>query len=118
MEAASHHSIAQGVRKCHERHSLMVRHKSTHDLDIHAFWKPAARIVERFVETVGSQAACARESCKVFHRRRRIDHCCERSGGRRDYDILAEATLESEPRHSKTRVLVREIDIARIVGGL
>src|ERR1700720_1598562 len=110
MEAASHHSIAQGVRKCHERHSLMVCHESSYHLDIQAFRQPATCIVDRFVETVGSQAACTRESCKVFHRRRWIDHGCKRSGVRCDYEILAEAALQSETRHSKTRVLVREID--------
>src|SRR5580692_5423072 len=116
MEAAPHHTIAQGVCECHQRHSLMVRHESAHHLNVLALRQPAARIVQRFVKTVSSQPTCSGESRKILHCGRRVNHCRESGGVRRDHQILAQPALESEPTYSETRVLICEVDITSIVG--
>ena len=48
----------------------------------------------------------------------RLDHRRQRGRVRRDDDVLAQAALESQPGHAEARVLVGELQVAGIVGGL
>ena len=46
-----------------------------------------------------------------------IDHRRQRRRVRSDHCVLAEPALQPEPRHAEVRVLIGELEVARVVGG-
>ena len=95
----------------------MVREVGVHDGDVLAFGQARAGVIERFVETIRAPSARPFDPVKVLHGRCGVDHRRKRRGIWRDHKIFTEAALESQPGHAKARILIREIQVARIVGG-
>src|SRR5271167_1978368 len=93
----------------------MVGKVSAYDGDGFAFGHPRACVIKGFVEPIRATSARLFESGKVLHGRSWVNHGRKRSGVRGDDDILAETALEPKPWHAKARVLIREVQIARIV---
>ena len=75
------------------------------------------RVVERFVEAVAAARAGCREALEVARSRLRIDHGRERGGIGRDDGVLAQAALQAEAGHAEVRILIGELQVARVVGG-
>lgn len=75
------------------------------------------RVINRFVETELPAKSQPMQPLQIATRRIRFDHQRHCAGVRRDHQILAQAALESEPRHSKGAVLVIALRIYRVVAG-
>src|SRR5579863_4500066 len=93
----------------------MVGEVSPHRGDGFAFGQARACIIKGFVETIRAPSARLFEPGKVLHGSSWVNHRRKRSGVRSDDDIFAEAALEPQSGHAKARILISEIEIARIV---
>ena len=118
VEPRAHPALPQHGRQRDEGHSLMVRHVGAHDGHRRAFRKARSRIVERLVEAIRSPGPHVRETSQVFRGSLGLHHRGE--GGRIgcDDEVVAEPTLEPEAGYSEVRVLVRQIEVAHVVGRL
>ena len=76
-----------------------------------------AGVVERLVEAVSAARADGGKALEIAHGAFRIDHGRKRRGVRRDDGVLAQAALQSQAGHAEVRILVGELEVARIVGG-
>ena len=115
METSAHRAIVQHVRDRDQRHSLMVGEVSAHDGDGFAFGQACTCVIKSFVETIRAPSARLFQPGKVLHGRFWVNHRRKRSGVWSDDDIFAETALEPQSGHAKTRVLIGEINIARVV---
>jgi len=64
-ETGAHRAIVERVGKRYQKHALMVRHVGAYDRNLLAFRQTGFRVIERFVETVGSPATLPREAVKI-----------------------------------------------------
>ena len=116
MKAAPHCSIVQDIRDRDQRHALMVRHIGPYDRHVFSRRYPYPRVIQGFIESVSSTPSGLSEAPETLYRLHRIDHRGEGSGIRRDNHILTEASFEAQTRHTKTGILIRQVEIARMIG--
>ena len=96
----------------------MMRHEGPHDGDARRL--PAdgcgcSRALHR--SRIGRARRCAMRSREIERRALRIDHRGKRRRVGGDDGVLAQAAFEPQARHAEVRVLVGELQIARVVGG-
>ena len=118
VEAVAHDAAQDRICERQDRHSLVMRHEIAHDGDVAALQQPGGRIVEGFVEAVAAAAAGCFERLEIAQRGVRLNHGGE---GRRigcDHHIVAQPALEPEAGHAEVRILVGQLQIAGVVGGL
>ncbi len=96
----------------------MVRHISTDDGDILVLGHAAAGVIERFIIAVGSSGAGFGKAREISGGCGWIDHGRQCRGVWCDDYVLAEAPFEPQPGHTKAGILVREVEIASVVGRL
>ena len=118
MKPRAHPAIEQHVRDGHDGHPLMVRHEGSHDRDVRAFRQTRRCVVERFVETIATACARRGEPGEIARRGLRIDHRCKAGSVGRNHHVLAQAAFETEAGHAEVRVLIGQLEVARVVGGL
>ncbi|MNS76031.1 hypothetical protein D3C71_1671780 [compost metagenome] len=118
MEALAHDAVQQRVGDGDNRHALMVGHECPDDGVVLVLRQARTREVDGFIKAVAGQRAGAHEVPEVAQRFRRVDHGGERGGVWRDHHVLGEAPLQAEAGHAEVRILVRELEIARVVRGL
>ena len=118
VKARPHGAVMQHVRYRDQGHALVVRHVGAHEAGGFAFRQTGGRVVERLVESVGPAGAEGGEPLEVLGRGAGIDH--RRQGGRvgRDHEVLAEAALEPQARNTEVRVLICQLEVPRVEGGL
>ena len=108
--------VVENVRERHERHPLVMRHIGAHDGHALVLGDPRGRVIERLVKAIAAARAGLGETCEVLRRRLRVDHRRQRRRVRGDDHIFAQPAFEPEARHAKIRVLVGQLEIARVVG--
>ena len=118
VEALAHLGIHERVRNCNHCHPLMVRHEGAHDGNFNSLRQAARGVIQRLVEAVTAPRADRRQTRKIACRGMRLDHSSERGGVRRDHRVFAEAAFEAQARHAEVRILVGELQIARVIGRL
>ncbi|MNN29878.1 hypothetical protein D3C81_1434990 [compost metagenome] len=118
VEARAHPAILQGIGDGDDGHALVVGHEAVHQRHAFIVRQPRAGEVQRLVEAVAALRAHLLQAGVVAPRRLRIDHGRQagRVGG--DHHVLGQPALEPEPRHAEVGVLVGELQVARVVGGL
>ncbi|MNZ63373.1 hypothetical protein D3C78_815180 [compost metagenome] len=118
VEARAHPAILQGIGDGDDGHALVVGHEAVHQRHAFIVRQPRAGEVQRLVEAVAALRAHLVQAGVVAPRRLRIDHGRQagRVGG--DHHVLGQPALESQPRHAEVGVLVGELQVARVVGGL
>ena len=73
---------------------------------------------ERLVEAIATARAERGEAREILRRGLRIDHGREPGGVGSDDNVLAEAALQAQAGHAEVRILVGELEVAGVVGGL
>ncbi len=114
METAAHRAVVQNIVEGDQGHSLMVRQKCADDGDVFAFRQTLRGVIERFVEAVRAASTRFGEFFEVMRRRRGVDHRGKGRGVGRDDDVFAQASLESQARHTEARVLIGQIEVAGV----
>jgi len=74
VEPITHSPVEDDVGDRDDRHALVVRHVTAHDLVLLAFGDPPSGEVERLVEAVASPRAQLGQAPVVDHRLTGIDH--------------------------------------------
>ena len=118
VEPLAHPAIEEHVGESHHGHARVMGHERAHGRNPRAFWKAAARVVERLIEPVASARAAQGELLEIAHRASRIDHRRECRSVRRYHCVFTQAALEPEAGHAEVRILVGELEVAHVVGGL
>ena len=118
VEAVAHDAAQDRICERQDRHSLVMRHEIAHDGDVAALQQPGGRIVESFVEAVAAAAAGCFERLEIAQRGVRLNHGGERRRIGCDHHIVAQPALEPEAGHAEVRILVGQLQIAGVVGGL
>jgi hypothetical protein len=96
----------------------VVSHVRTDHRDWSVFRQPGGGVVEGLVETVPTAGAGGGQATEVPESGRRIDHGRQARRIGSDDDVLAEPPAQSEARHSEVRILVRHLQVARVVARL
>ena len=118
VKSRAHRAAVQRVGDRHQRHALVMRHVRAHDGDALAFGHARRRIVQRFVPAEMTEAACCEQPREVLRRGFRIDHRRQRRRVWCDHRVLAQPALQPESGHAEVRVLIGELEVARVVCGL
>ncbi len=115
MEEGANAPAQQCIGDRHDRHALVMRHECPHDRNWHAFRHARGRVVERFVEAEAPARAGCTQPLKVARGGVRRDHRRERGRIGRDHQVLVEIALEPQLRHAEARILIGQLDVARVV---
>ncbi len=115
MEAVAHAAVEQRVGDGDDAHALVVRHVGADQYARSVFRQAARREVHGLEEAVAAARADASECAVVGERRLDVDHGREAGGVGRHHLVLREATLEAQPGHAEIRILVGELEVARVV---
>ncbi len=115
VEAGAHRTLVERVGDRDHGHALVVGHEGANDGDRLALGKSRGRVVEGFVPAEAAAPAGVGESREVLNRGSWIHHRRERRRIGRDHHFLAEPALQAESRDPEIRVLVGELEIARVV---
>ncbi len=118
MKPFAHPSIEEDVGDGNHRHALMMRHECPYDGNPGSLGQTAASVVERLKETVSAACADHNESRKIERSAFRIDHHGQGRRVGRDHGVFAQAPFEPQARYAEVRILVGELQVARVVGGL
>ena len=111
-----HPAVEDHIGDGDDAHSLVMRHVGPNDGDRRPVGDPRARVVEGLVEPIAAARADSGKPLEIAHRALRVDHRGERRCIRRDHRVRAQPALEPEPRDTEVRILVGELEIARVVG--
>ncbi len=117
MKPFAHPPVEQNVGDGNHGHALMMRHECANDRNPGSLRQSAASVIERLVEAVAATRAECNQSRKIEHGAFGIDHHGKGRRVRRDHDVFAQAPLQPQTRHAEVRILIGELQIARIVGG-
>ncbi|EDT03388.1 hypothetical protein BamIOP4010DRAFT_3075 [Burkholderia ambifaria IOP40-10] len=115
VEEGANAPAQQRIGDRHDRHALVMRHERPHDGNRHAFRHARGRVVERFVEAEASARAGRAQPLEVARGGVRRDHRRERGRIGRDHQVLVEIALEPQLRHAEARILIGQLDVARVV---
>ena len=109
-------AILQRVGYGRNCHALMMRHKAAHDGVTVVFLQPCGGKIDRFIKPVTPFGTQSRQLRIVLLGRHRINHRSQPRGIGRDYLILAQPTFQPKPGHPEIGILIRHLQIARVVG--
>ncbi len=118
MKAPLHHVAVDEVVERDEAHALVVRHEGANDGALLRLRQALRRVVDGLVVAVARERALAREAAQVRQRPARRDHRRQRRRVRRDHEVFREPALEPQAGHAEGAVLVVEVEVAAVVGGL
>ena len=116
VEPRAHLTVMQNVSDGDNRHALVMRHEVVNNREVLVVRQSRAGEIECFVEAVPPARPQSRKACVVSLRSVRIDHGREAGRVGRNHEIFGKPALQAKPRNSKIGVLVREFEIARVVG--
>ncbi len=115
VEAPAGQAVVNHVAQRDEDHPLMVGHVCPDHGHPGLLRQPRGGVVERFVETIGAQRFGLLEAGEVAQGRPGIYHGREGSGVRSHHHVLEQPPLESQAGHAESRVLIRELQVAKVV---
>jgi hypothetical protein len=117
-KAVAHAAIEQRVGNRHDAHALVVRHVGLHEHARLAFGHAARREVHGLEEAVAAARADGGERPVVGERGFAIDHGAEAGGVGRHHLVLRQSALQTQARHAEVRILIGELEVARVVSRL
>ncbi len=116
VEARAHRAALERVGDRDQGHPLVVRHVGCgRSRPARLRGDASACSPEPRTSRTGPGAPACGESGEVPRRGRRIHHRRQRRGVGGDDGVLAEAALEAQPGHAEVRVLIGELEVARVV---
>ena len=116
MESAGPDLAVERVVESDDAHADVVRHERAHDRLSRAGRRP--RVVERVAETEWPERALCFQRSEILESLPGLDDHRQQRGVRSNHQLLAEAALEREIRHSKAAILVGVRSVAHRVRGL
>src|SRR5579872_2687321 len=118
MEAVSHQAVQKSIGDRGDRHTLVVGHESAHNGYAISVRDSGSREVQRLVETVTAASAEGLEPLEVLYCGSRVDHARQGGGVGSNHGIIRQPSFQAETWNAEVGVLVRELQILRVVSGL
>ena len=118
MEPSAEDVLQDGIGDRHEHHALVMRHPGRYDRVAPTGGKALRGVVQRLVEAPRPQRPLPLQTVQVGAGRARRDHERQSRRVRRHDVVAAQPALEPEPRDAERPVLIVQIQIQCVVGGL
>src|SRR5690348_17155293 len=113
MKFLAHGACVNDVVEGNNGHSLVMSHIRAHNRDLLAFRQARTRVVEGLVKSIRALASSPCEAFEISDRSYRFDHRGKRGGIRGYHQVLIEAPLQSKSWHTKTRVVIDQVNGSR-----
>ena len=107
-------AIENCIGKCNDGHTLMMGHIGFDDFVLLGLGNARWGEIDRFVKSVSAATAKFGEFVEILGCMIGRDHTGQTRGVRRNDEVLAQASFQSEFGNTETRILVGEFDIAGV----
>ena len=115
VKTLDHQVLQKHIGERHQRHASMVNHDVADQHKRLAFGQAFNGEINRVVKSERGRRTEKLEPLEVANRRDRFDHRRQHRRVWRDHQVIAEATFETQSRHTEARVLVGQVQVSHAI---
>src|SRR6266545_8406754 len=118
METISDAIVVKHVIEGNQTHALVVSHESANQNMGLTLWQPFECVINGLEITIGTERTILSEPTQVIHGHTRFNFSREHCRVRCHDQILNQTALQTQTRNAKRSVLIVQVEVADVVGGL